>query len=232
VLNKLKTELDRLKNPVKAAIYQRFFKTGKGEYGEGDVFLGITVPEQRKIAREYLALPLNDVGKMLSSKIHEYRVVALMILSAKFRSSDEKGKGKITKFYLHNLAGVNNWDLVDGSAPTILGEYLLKRNRAILYKMALSKNLWERRVAVMATFAFTKEGQFDDTIEIAKILLSDKHDLIHKAVGWMLREIGKKDETVLKHFLDENCTKKPRTMLRYAIEKFEEGERKAYLKRS
>ncbi len=232
-------ELNKLKNPAKAKILQRFFKTGKGEYGEGDIFLGIVVPKQRKVVKKYFKqVSLNDVQKLLNSKIHEYRLVGVLILVEKFkkcchpeRSDGIPSKKDIFNFYLKNTSKINNWDLVDLSAPNIVGRYLLnnKNNIKILYKLAKSKNLWERRIAVLATFAFIKENKFADTIKIAEILLSDKHDLIHKAVGWMLRETGKRDERELINFLNKHTLKMPRTMLRYSIERLPEKLRKYYL---
>ena len=230
-LTRLKDDLLTLKNPENTATLSRFFKTGKGDYGEDDLFLGITVPEQRKIAKEYHDLSLRDLKMLLSSRIHEYRLVALLILTIKYRKADRTGKQEIAEFYLVNRAGVNNWDLVDLSAANILGEDLLDRERSILYKMALSANLWDRRIAVLSTFAFIKRDQFKDSLAIAELLLSDTHDLIHKAVGWMLREIGKRDLKVEERFLQRHCRKMPRTMLRYAIERFEQDKRKDYLKR-
>jgi 3-methyladenine DNA glycosylase AlkD len=223
-------DLDKLKDPEKARVLSRFFKTGKGEYGEGDIFLGIPVPLQRKIAKKYPDLSLDDVQRLLSSKIHEHRLVALLILILKYRRLDGKGKREIFNFYLQNTSGINNWDLVDLSAQHIIGDYLLTRNRSLLQKLAESKNLWERRIAIMSTFVFIRNQQFEDTLRIAVMLMHDKHDLIHKAVGWMLREVGKRDVEQLEQFLKKYSGEMPRTMLRYAIERFDESKRKAYLK--
>ncbi|HUS59953.1 MAG TPA: DNA alkylation repair protein [Nevskiaceae bacterium] len=231
MLNQIKKDLQKLKNPQKAKISARFFKTGKGEYGEGDVFLGITVPQQRKIAKKYPDLNLKQLQNLLSSKIHEHRLTALFVLINKYRKADEKNKKEIFNFYLQNTKSINNWDLVDASSEHILGDYLLEKNKTILYKLAKSNNLWERRVAIMATFEFIKNNRFQDTLKIAKILLKDKHDLIHKAVGWMLREIGKRNQKVAEEFLKKHCQKMPRTMLRYAIEKFPDNKRKFYLRK-
>ncbi|MDP2638812.1 MAG: DNA alkylation repair protein, partial [Candidatus Azambacteria bacterium] len=188
-LKQLIADLNVLANPEKAKFVAGYFKTGKGQYGEGDVFLGLTVPAQRKIAKKYLNLTLLDLEKLIHNKIHEHRLTGLMILYKKFNKAQEKERKKIYKFYLKNTKWVNNWDLVDLSAREIIGGYLLDKNRKILYKLAKSNNLWERRIAVISTFAFIRNRDFKDTLKIAEILLHDKHDLIHKAVGWMLREI-------------------------------------------
>jgi 3-methyladenine DNA glycosylase AlkD len=223
-------DLQNLANPEKAKILQRFFKTGKGEYGEGDLFLGITVPEQRKLAKKYQALTLKEVQKLLSSSYHEHRLTSLLILVIKYSKSDEEGKKEIVDFYLKNTKHINNWDLVDSSADKIIGDYLLERARSILYKLAESENIWERRIAIMATFRFIKNNQFKDTMKISEMLIRDDHDLIHKAVGWMLRETGKRDMATEEAFLKKHYKKMPRTMLRYAIEKFNQDKRRTYLK--
>ncbi|MFA5931864.1 MAG: DNA alkylation repair protein [Candidatus Paceibacterota bacterium] len=222
-------ELKLLANPLKAKILQRFFKTGKGEYAEGDKFLGITVSAQRVVAKKYINLNLNDVRKLLVSGMHEHRFVALEILVFKYENAKEKEKGEIVKFYLKNKKNINNWDLVDTSAPYILGDYLLKQDRSVLYKLVKSKTLWDRRIAIISTFAFIRNNDFKDTLKLARILLPDKHDLIHKAVGWMLREVGKKSEPTLEKFLNENITNMPRTTLRYSIERLRDDKRKMYL---
>jgi 3-methyladenine DNA glycosylase AlkD len=232
LLENIREDLQMLANPEKAKILSRFFKTGKGEYGEGDIFLGIPVPEQRRIAKKYPGLSSGDIQKLLSDKIHEYRLVALLILIIKYRKADEKGKRGIFEFYLKNTNHINNWDLVDLSAPNIIGDYLLKQDRSILYSLARSEDLWEKRIAIMATFAFIRENEFDDTFRIAELLLCDRHDLIQKAAGWMLREIGKRDQQREEEFLQKHYRKMPRTMLRYAIERFDEEKRKLYLKKS
>jgi len=226
----IERELQKLKDPVKAKLLQGFFKTGPGEYGEGDFFLGITVPEQRKIAKKYAGLKLEEVGKLLHSKIHEYRLTALIILTLQYPRVDEKGKKEIFDFYLRNTKWINNWDLVDVTTPRIVGEYLLDNDRTVLYTLAKSTDLWERRIAILATYTFIQQNDFQDTLKISKLLLKDKQDLIHKAVGWMLREVGKKDLKTLEKFLQQHYRKMPRTMLRYAIEKFPEKKRKDYLK--
>ena len=228
-LKDVEGELRKLANPEKAKVLSRFFKTGKGDYGEGDIFLGITVPEQRKIAKKYPDLPRKDIRKLLSSKIHEYRLVALLMLIRQYGKADEKREKEIFDFYLANTRHINNWDLVDLSAPNIMGDYLLDKDRAILYKLVKSDNLWEKRIAIIATFTFIRNNQFDDTFRIAEILLYDQHDLIHKAIGWMLREIGKRNQDQEEAFLKKYCRVMPRTMLRYAVERFDEQKRRLYL---
>jgi 3-methyladenine DNA glycosylase AlkD len=228
-LAQITDELMGLGDPVRAEASAWFFKTGKGQYGEGDVFLGINVPTQRKIARKYVDLSLSDLQAMLDNKIHEFRLVALFILVLKYTKSDEKGKKEIVDFYLKNTKKVNNWDLVDSSAGYIFGEYLHDKDKKILYKLARSENLWERRIAIIATQGFIRRFQFEDTLKISEILINDKHDLIHKAVGWMLREVGNRDLKTLYAFLDKYYQKMPRTMLRYAIEKFEKSKREFYM---
>lgn len=227
----LKKELKQLADPKRAEISQRFFKTGPGEYGEGDIFIGIGGTVQRKVAKKYTELNLPDLQKLLNSKIHEYRQVALLVLVNKFSKADDIEKTKIYNFYLKNTRRINNWDLVDISAPHIVGMYLLDKDRKVLYKLVKSKNLWERRIAVLATFSFIRENDFKDVLKISEILLNDGHDLIHKAVGWMLREVGKRNQAVEEKFLKKHYQKMPRTMLRYAIERFNEKKRKYYLKR-
>jgi 3-methyladenine DNA glycosylase AlkD len=213
-----------------AAVNQRFFKTGPGEYGEGDIFLGIKVPVLRKLAKEYLDLPLKEVKKILASKYHEERLLALLIMVGQFSRGDEKKKKSIYELYLKSTAFINNWDLVDMSAHYIVGPYLMDKSRERLYELAQSKSFWERRIAIMSTFYFIKNNEFTDTLKIAGMLLCDTEDLIHKAVGWMLREIGKRQLKTEEAFLKEYYQKMPRTMLRYAIEKFPEPKRKHYLK--
>jgi len=230
-INNLKKDLQNLANPKQAEILQRFFKTGKGQYGEGDIFLGIKVPEQRKISKKYLDLSLNHIRELLSSKIHEYRLTSLFILIDKYKKSDEKEKKEIFNFYLKNTKNINNWDLVDLSVPKIVGDYLLDKPRDILYKLAKSKSLWEKRIAILATFEFIKHNEYKDTLKISKILLNDKHDLIHKAVGWMLREVGKRNQETEEKFLKKHYKQMPRTMLRYSIERFDEEKRKFYMKK-
>lgn len=228
---KLEKELEKLKNPQKALLLGRFFKTGKGEYGEGDKFLGIVVPKLREVAKKYPDLSLNDLQILLNSKIHEYRMISLFILIAEYKKADEKKTQEIVNFYLKNAKNINNWDLVDLSAPNIIGMHLLDKDRKILYKLAKSENIWEKRIAILSTFQLIKHNQLEDSLIIAEILLLDKHDLIHKAVGWMLREIGKRDLKVEEKFLDKYSKTMPRTTLRYAIEKFSEEKRQMYLKK-
>lgn len=217
-------------NEKHAETMQWFFKTGKGEYGEGDKFVGIKVPVQRQIAKKFLDLENEDLKILLNSKIHEERLIALLILVDKYQKATDKIKGKVYKFYLRNSKKINNWDLVDLSAPKIMGEHLLKNDKQILFKFARSKKLWERRIAIISTYTFIKNKQFKTTLQISDILLNDDHDLIQKAVGWMLREVGKKDLVLLERFLKVRYKKMPRTMLRYSIEKFPEKKRKKYLK--
>lgn len=220
----IQNDLQKATNPEKAKFLARYFKTGKGEYGEGDVFLGLTVPQVRAIAKKYKDLPLSDVEKLLQSKFHEFRLTALIILTEK---NDNK---KIVELYLRNTKHINNWDLVDLSSHEILGAYLLNKPRNILYRLAKSKNIWERRIAIITTYAFLRKKDFADTFAIAEILLHDPHDLIHKAVGWMLREIGKVDQEAEEDFLKKHSKTMPRTMLRYAIEKFSKQKRANYLR--
>lgn len=229
-LSLIRKETRSFANPDKAKLLQRFFKTGKGEYAEGDLFLGIVVPIQRKISRKYLQISFTELKELLASKYHEERLIALLILVERFRKAYENEKETIVKFYLDNRKGINNWDLVDLSAPKILGEYLIDKDRKILFRFAKSNDLWEKRISALSTYAFIKNNDFEDALKIFKILLNDQHDLIHKAVGWMLRELGKMDLITEEKFLKEHYRTMPRTMLRYAIEKFPEKKRKAYLK--
>lgn len=237
-LFQLKKELKELSNLKQAKILQRFFKTSKGEYGEGDIFLGIKVPIQRKIAAKFYELSLKNIEKLLESKIHEHRMIALFILIEKYKKGGEQEKKIIFNFYLKNIKNINNWDLVDLSAPKIVGDYLFVKSKEgnsahnyVLSKLADSNNLWEKRIAIISTLTFIKNNEFKETLKIAKIFISDKHDLIHKAVGWMLREIGKRDQKTEETFLKKHYLKMPRTMLRYAIERFDENKRKFYLKK-
>ena len=229
-LNELQKELQQLADPEQKEVLQRFFKTGKGEYGEGDIFLGIKVPVQRKVAKKYHALSLTDIQTLLESQIHEYRLTALIILSNCYSKSDDNNKQALFNFYIHNTQYINNWDLVDISAPKIVGNYLLDKPRNILYQLADSNHLWQKRIAIIATIAFIKHNDFTDTLKLAEVLLHDKHDLIHKAVGWMLREVGKRDQSVEERFLKLYYQEMPRTMLRYAIERFDDTKRHFYLK--
>jgi 3-methyladenine DNA glycosylase AlkD len=229
-MHPLQLSLRKKARSEKISIYQNFFKTGKGEYGEGDIFIGVTVPDTREVAQHFVSIPLPELIPILSSKIHEDRMCGLLVLVYKFQSShSEKDKKEVVDFYIkHHLAG-NNWDLIDCVADKILGPWLMDKDKALLYKYANSDNLWERRIAIVSTFHFIKNNSFDDTLKISEILLKDKHDLIHKACGWMLREVGKRNKSVLVAFLKKHYHSMPRTMLRYAIERFPERERKAYL---
>ena len=229
-LKNLKRDLRKYQNKDKAFVLARFFKTGKGEYGEGDKFIGVVVPDSRKVAKQYIDILLIQVDELVKSKIHEERLVAVLILVEKFQKANEKEKKEICKFYLNHTKNINNWDLVDLSAPKILGEFLLKENRNLLLKLAKSRNLWEKRIAILATFQFIYAGEYEWTFKIVRILLKDEHDLIHKACGWMLREVGKRvSEQKLEKFLDEYTQKMPRTMLRYAIERLSGEKRKYFL---
>ncbi len=237
-LKNLIKEINSMKNKEKAIIYQRFFKTKRGEYGEGDMFIGITVPKQKKLAKEYLDLSLREIEYLLSHKIHEYRMIGIMLLVEKFKISDEKQQKEIFNLYLKyaKLNRINNWDLVDCSADKIIGNFLFEKNKdiKILKKLANSKNLWERRISIISTFYFIKKGKHKECFEISRILLKDNHDLIHKAVGWMLREVGKRiSQEIEESFLKENNNHKkmPRTMLRYSIERFTPEKRKYYMGR-
>ena len=226
-------DLNALKSPKKAQDLQWFFKTGPGEYGEGDLFLGIVVPELRKLSRKYIALGLQDLKALLHSKWHEKRMVALFIIRNQFERGLPQRQKELYEFYCDNLKFVNNWDLVDCSALYIAGAYLWDKNeqqRKVLYDWAVSGHLWTRRISIMSTFYDINRGWFTDSLKLSKLLLQDKHDLIHKAVGWMLREIGKRELEVELRFLDDHYNVMPRTMLRYAIEKFPEELRQDYLK--
>jgi 3-methyladenine DNA glycosylase AlkD len=221
----IRKELQNSITPGKAEVLSRFFKTGKGEYGESDIFIGVMVPDIRKTAKKYKDISLNKLQNLIKSKIHEERLCAALILTYK------KLDRKIVDFYLKNTAYLNNWDIVDLTAPKILGKWLVMEpsERDVLYEFAKSKSLWERRIAIISTHEFIRRDYFDDTLNISEILLDDKHDLIHKAVGWMLREVGKKDQKTEEKFLKKYYKKMPRTMLRYAIERFDEALRKSYL---
>ena len=226
----IEKHLIKLGNPEIAAHSQRFFKTGKEEYGEGDRFLGIRVPVLRKEAKAWRDVPLTTVFQLVKSPWHEVRLAALILLVTKFQKAKiESEKQSIFQGYLKHTKYINNWDLVDTSAPHIVGAWLFSRDRKILYRLANSKDLWERRIAIIATHFFIRDNDFSDTLALAGNLLQDKEDLIHKAVGWMLREAGNRDKKVEIQFLDEYAPVMPRTMLRYAIEKFPDFERKEYL---
>ncbi len=226
----IRAKLKILANTEQAKILQGFFKTGPGEYAEGDRFIGVKIPALRNLSKEYADLSLNECGQLLSSKIHEERMLALLILLNQFTRGDENAKKDIYGFYMRNTKYINNWDLVDVSAHHIVGAYLIKRSKKLLYVLVKSSNLWERRIAIIATFHFITHNQFSDTLDLSQKLLADKEDLIHKAVGWMLREVGKRDMKAEETFLKAHYKKMPRTMLRYAIEKFPEPKRQNYLK--
>jgi 3-methyladenine DNA glycosylase AlkD len=225
-LTDLKKELAAAADPERARSSAWFFKTGKGQYGHGDRFIGLTVPTMRRIAHRYSHLALADVEKLLASPIHEHRFVALEILVAQYERENTRA---IFDFYLKHAGFVNNWDLVDTSAPYIVGQHLLTRRRKVLYRLAKSRNLWERRIAIVSTMALIRAGEIEDTFAISKLLLADDHDLIHKAVGWMLREAGKQSVPALLRFLKQNYDALPRTTLRYAIERFPVTQRKRML---
>lgn len=225
----IERELRKIGSREKAASSAWFFKTGKGQYGEGDVFLGVTVPEQRSLAQGYIDLSFLETTTLLKSKIHECRLTALIILVGQSKKGDESYRNKIVKFYLAHTRYINNWDLVDVSASYILGSHLLNKERAVLYSLVKSKNIWERRIAIVATHALIRAGNFGDTLALSEILLTDKEDLMHKAVGWMLREVGKKDRPTLVKFLKANAHHMPRTALRYSIEHFSDLERKKFM---
>lgn len=226
MIKNLQKEIRGLANPKHAENSVWFFKTGPGQYGEGDKFLGINTPQMRTLSKKYKDLPLSEVQELIKSPYHEERSIAIQILVLQYPRSSKK----IYDFYIKNTKHINNWDLVDISAPYIVGNYLLDKPRDILDKLALSVSLWERRIAIISTFTFIRGGQPKDTLRIARTLLADRHDLIHKAVGWMLREVGKRcGEKYLTDFLDSNIKSMPRTALRYSIEKFPEKQRKYYL---
>jgi 3-methyladenine DNA glycosylase AlkD len=229
-LRGLRERLGREASAPDAKFLQRFFKTAPGEYGAGDKFIGIRVPVLRKLAKEFRLLPLRDVTALLRSPIHEERLLALLILVDAYARADETVRAEIFALYLKQLDWVDNWDLVDSSAPHIVGRHLEGRSRKILFRLARSKNLWHRRVAMLATFHFIRQNDFADALRLAELLRDDEHDLMHKAVGWMLREVGKRDASALKQFLHKHAAFMPRTALRYAIEKLPESERRRHLR--
>lgn len=231
-LEDLRKELHQLGSPQKAANSTWFFKTGPGQYGEGDVFIGVTVPEQRKLAKRYADLSLEDLSKLIDSSFHEERLTALIILVNQFKKADEAQQEAIYNFYLEHIKHINNWDLVDASACYIVGPWLEHRSKDPLTKFARSGNLWERRIAMIATFDYIKKGKPEEALRIAEILINDQHDLIQKAVGWMLREVGKRCSFEAEAaFLNQHYQSMPRTALRYAIEHFPPDLRQYYLKR-
>ena len=226
----IRSKLGKLGNKKKAKILQRFFKTGPGEYGEGDIFLGVKVPDVRKLAKEYQDISIKEVKQLLKSHIHAERLLALLILIHKFSKGNDPTRKSIYELYLKNTRFVNNWDLVDASAEHIVGAFLMERSRRPLYRLVRSKHLWERRISIISTFQFIKHYEFSETLKIGGMLISDEEELIHKAVGWMLREVGKRDLQTEEKFLKKHYKKMPRTMLRYAIERFPEAKRQRYLK--
>jgi 3-methyladenine DNA glycosylase AlkD len=230
IMEALRKKLKTLANKDYAAISQRFFKTGPGEYGEGDLFIGIRVPVLRKLAREHQDLAMKDVRQLLKSAVHEERLLALLILVLKYRRGGQAGQSRIYKLYLGSTRHINNWDLVDVTAEHIVGAYVNERSRQPLYNLCKSKGLWERRIAIISTFHFIRRGDYKDTLKIAGLLINDCEDLIHKAVGWMLREVGKRHLKTEEDFLKVRYRTMPRTMLRYAIERFPEAKRQRYLK--
>ncbi|HNX23867.1 MAG TPA: DNA alkylation repair protein [Spirochaetota bacterium] len=228
----IKKELKKIADKDKAKHLAGFFKTGKGQYGEGDIFIGIRVPDQRKTAKLFFDTELHEIEKLLDDPIHECRLTALLILIEKFSKSDDIKKKEIVEFYLSKTSRINNWDLVDLSSHQILGNYYYSRDREILYKLVQSSSLWEQRIAVVSTYYFIKRNDFKEILTFSEMLLDHKHDLIHKATGWMLRETGKMDLKILKKFLNKNHRAMPRTMLRYAIEKLDETEKAVYMAKS
>jgi 3-methyladenine DNA glycosylase AlkD len=234
----IRRQLREIADPSRVPILQRFFRTGKGEYAEGDRFIGVTVPQIRSICRACrgASVPLSEIEPLLRSRIHEDRLTALLLLVDAFAlrrgAADDRRQREIYEFYLANTHLINNWDLVDSSAPQIVGAWLRDRNKAPLTRLAKSSLLWERRIAIIATLDFIRQQQFDETFRIADLLIEDRHDLIHKATGWMIREAGKRDESALRRYLDRQHTRMPRTMLRYAIERLPERQRRRYLSRT
>jgi 3-methyladenine DNA glycosylase AlkD len=226
----IRKKIRTLGSPERAEVAQRYFKTGPGEYGEGDIFLGLNAQEMKTVAKEYRAISLDEVLHLLQSAIHEERAIALLILVQAFAKGDDATKQQIYKLYLQQTQFINNWDLVDCSAAQIVGAFLMNQNKKPLYTLAKSKSLWERRISIISTFHFIRRQEFSETLKIARMLLTDNEDLIHKAVGWMLREVGKRNLEVEERFLIEHYEKMPRTMLRYAIEKFPEARRQMYLR--
>ncbi len=226
----IREKLQAMADPRQAANLQRYFKTGPGEYGEGDRFLGLRVPQVRKLAKEFSAISLKDIQQLLRSAIHEERLLALLLMVQRFQRCGENEREKLYRLYLASTRYINNWDLVDVSAGQIVGGWLFDKSRKPLYQLARSDSLWERRIAIMATSHFIKRGEFAESLQLSERLLQDEHDLIHKAVGWMLREVGKCDREIEEAFLREHYRQMPRTMLRYAIERFPETIRQDYLK--
>lgn len=224
-------EIKALRDTDKAAILQRFFKTGKGEYGEGDIFYGVSVPDSKRIAKEFIEIPVSELEMLLTNKIHDIRFICLQIMVLKYQKSPEE-RDVLYRIYLKHAKYINNWDLVDSSSYKIVGEHLLNRDRAVLYKLAHSENLWEKRISIISTFRFIQNGEYEDTLKISEILLNDKHDLIHKATGWMLREVGKRVGREKEEiFLKKHYKVMPRTMLRYSLEHFPKDLKDFYMGR-
>lgn len=231
MLNRLRARVRRLASPARRRVNMSFFKTGPGQYGEGDVFIGLSVPQVRALQREFGDLPDSDVSALVRSRIHEERLLGLLFLVDRFRRGDHWAREHLYATYVTAFPFINNWDLVDCSAEHIVGPFLEKRDKAPLWAWARSPRLWDRRIAVLATFAYIRKGRFAETFRLVRMLLRDPEDLMHKACGWMLREIGKRDAAALRRFLATHARRMPRTMLRYAIERFPEGERKRWLAR-
>ncbi|UCH84004.1 MAG: DNA alkylation repair protein [Candidatus Latescibacterota bacterium] len=227
---RIRKELKGLGEKERAEVSQRFFKTGPGEYGEGDVFVGVRVPDLRRMAKRHREIPIRDIKLLLKSKIHEERFLALLVLVLRYQNGNESVKKRIYRLYLNSTRHINNWDLVDVTSPAIVGHFLSDKDRTPLYDLAGSTSLWERRIAIISTLFFIRQKDFEDTLAIARRLLADPEDLIHKAVGWMLREVGKRDQKAEESFLRIHYRKMPRTMLRYAIERFPERPRQQFLK--
>lgn len=226
----LMNELNNLEDPVRAVHSQRFFKTGKGQYGEGDVFMGLTVPQTRLVCKKYKDLSIDEIEKLLESPIHEHRLAAVIIMRIQAERANSVLRKSLYDLYLRRTDRINNWDIIDISCHKIVGAYLADKDRSILYQLAQSKQMWERRIAIVSTAHFISKNDLDDTFKLAEILLKDKEDLMHKATGWMLREAGKKDEARLKEFLDKYASTMPRTMLRYSLEKLHPADRAHYMK--
>ena len=229
MLDEIKNQLGCLANPEDGLFLQKYFKTGPGQYGAGDLFRGIRVPVLRKLSKTYQNISIQCVEQLLHSSYHEDRLLALLILTRRYAKADEAERACIYELYMGHTRYINNWDLVDSSAGHIVGAYLSDKSREPLYRFAGSPNIWERRISILATSHFINRGEFEDTLRIAEILLADKEDLIHKAVGWMLREVGKRDSQTEEAFLNRHYRRMPRTMLRYAIEKFPEDKRQGYM---
>lgn len=227
----LRKDLKKLADSKKAKFLARFFKTGRGGYAESDRFLGLKVPQSRALAKQHRDLSWPEIKWLLYSELHEERLIALLILVLQFPKADDVARKKIVDFYLQHSKQVNNWDLVDLSADKILGSYLSDKPKSILYKLVRSNNLWQRRIAIVSTFHFIRQNRLNDTFKLAKTLLSDKHDLIHKATGWMLREAGKRDQQALLNFLNRNYRHMPRTMLRYSLEKLSPRQKAHYMRK-